>query len=121
MRAHYPTSPTSRTGLRNVFSSEALQPPDAELRQNSSFNKVWGNSAFEDGTPQPPNALTKPDYDDHRDRSVSSPPSPLPPLPLDPAYVAAAVGPRPSNVLRSNTFQALLFVQDNAASRMAFR
>ena len=38
-----------------------MQLPDAELRLNSKFDKVWGNSAFEDGAPQPsPAALTKP-------------------------------------------------------------
>ena len=53
----------AHTGLRNAysaFSAEALQLPDAELRLNSKFDKVWGNSAFEDGAPQPPVALTKP-------------------------------------------------------------
>lgn len=55
------------------------------------------------------------DHHHQRDRNMSSP------LPLDPMQVAEAVGPRPSNALRSRPFQALLFVQDNEVSRMAFR
>jgi hypothetical protein len=38
-----------------------LQLPDADLRLNSKFEKVWGNAAFEEGThATPPITLSKP-------------------------------------------------------------
>ncbi|GAX73981.1 hypothetical protein CEUSTIGMA_g1431.t1 [Chlamydomonas eustigma] len=56
--------PAGKGGLRNVhsaFSAEAQHLPDADLRLNSKFEKVWGNAAFEsDSASSPPIAVTKP-------------------------------------------------------------